>query len=160
AALRAEGQARRARPRQLQAAAAGEEGRAEAPDRRRVEVRPAREPVPVAAVRLLQHAPRQRSEHRRRKAEARARGGGVEECMGMRSRGGQSARAPDSFTIRPSLGMSALTSAARSCGAMPPGSAPRAWMRSTTSGSRSILATSVYSRSTILFGVLAGANRA
>ena len=41
-----------------------EQGRLEAPHRRGGEVRAAREPVPVAAVRLLQHAPRQRADRR------------------------------------------------------------------------------------------------
>ena len=53
AALRAQGQARRARPRHHQARRAGEQGRPQAPDRRGVAVRRRRPALPVAAVRLL-----------------------------------------------------------------------------------------------------------
>ena len=67
AALRAAGQDGRARPGHHQARRAGEPGRAQAPDRRGGQVRPARSALPVAAVRVLLHGRGQRAELRRRK---------------------------------------------------------------------------------------------
>ena len=65
-----------ARPGLVQDAGARSEGRAEEADRRGGEVRAARGPVPVAAVRLLEHPPRQPAHAGRAVEQARARGRG------------------------------------------------------------------------------------
>ena len=85
------------------------EGRPQAPHRRRGEVRAAGEPVPVAAVRLLKHPPRQQAHRRRPVAQARAVPGGCEERVGIKTGvpRGPRLRTPDSL-LR-SVGSDALS---------------------------------------------------
>ena len=73
AAPRAEGQDRRARPRQHEDRPARVEGRSEASHRRGGEAHSARADVPVAAMRLLEHRARQRHRGRVASGEAAAR---------------------------------------------------------------------------------------
>ena len=73
-------------PRQHQARPARDQGRSEAPHRRRREARAARAALPVAAVRLLEHGARQRHPRRVAGREAAARGRDRARRLGRRLR--------------------------------------------------------------------------
>ena len=77
------GKMRGARPGDHEVGRARVEGRAEAAHRRGFEVRAAREPAPVAAMRFLEHAPRQQAHRGRAVAQARAGGRGRARSLGL-----------------------------------------------------------------------------
>src|SRR5204862_6939823 len=73
------------------------QGRPQAPDRRGLEIHSSGKPLPLAAVRVLEHPPRQQAQRRRSVEEARAGPGRIEKRLGLNR--GQTTVSRDSAVV-------------------------------------------------------------